>query len=124
MRHRGPILKANSKKLDVKRRHNALTGLDRMQLFYMNINIVRMVGLFNHFKSASLKVYIRRLIHLIQQLFQSRNQICLIDSHVMWAKRRKPVRLWRTIDTQKRPLDSAGLVQWLEENSRFEMADH
>lgn len=99
MRHRGPILKANSKKLDVKRRHNALTGLDRMQLFYMDINIVRMVGLFNHFKSAGLKVYIRRLIPLIQQLFQSRNQICLIDSHVMWAKRRKPVRKWRTIDS-------------------------
>jgi hypothetical protein len=58
MRHRGPILKANSKKLDVKRRHNALIGLDRMQLFYMDINIVRMVDLFNHFKSAGLKIYI------------------------------------------------------------------
>ena len=56
------IPKVRAKKLDVLRRRHALSGLDRMKLFYTGINIVRMSVLVSKFKSAGLKVYVKRLL--------------------------------------------------------------
>lgn len=89
MRDKTLILRANAKKLDVKRRHHALTGMDRMQLFYTDINIVRMLVLFNNLKSAGLKAYIQRLRLMIIRLLEARKQTLLIDHHICMGKLKK-----------------------------------
>jgi hypothetical protein len=40
MRHRGLIPKVSAKKLDVKRRHHALTSLERIHLFYSELYLL------------------------------------------------------------------------------------
>ena len=99
MRDKTLILRANAKKLDVKRRHHALTGMDRMQLFYTDINIVRMLVLFNNLKSAGLKAYIQRLRLMIIRLLEARKQTLLIDHHILYGKTKKITRRYRTINS-------------------------
>ena len=99
MRHRGLIPKVSAKKLDVKRRHHALTSLERIHLFYSEINILRLSVLYRQLKSAGLKVQMKRLLPVIQQFLQSNDRIRMIDSRILWGKVPKLIRRHRTIDS-------------------------
>ena len=76
------LQKVYSKRLDVNRRHDGLTGVDRIKLRYLERSLLILGVVYKIAKRRRLLKYVTKSWRLIVRLLQIRLSICLVDSEV------------------------------------------
>ena len=91
------VHKVYSIRLDVNRGHHGLTGLDRIELYYLERSLLILGVACKIAKRKNLLKYVSKSWKLIVRLLQIRRSICLFDSEVLWQNAPKYPRRYVTI---------------------------